>query len=64
MRLPNTLKAPLVTFLTSSCPTAKLTSVCGTLISSKVPDIESLPPIEAQPLSTWASIEPSKAAAG
>ena len=62
--LPAFLKEPLTTFFTSSTFTAKETNVCGTLRFSKVPDIESFPPIEPVPIASWASIEPSNAAAG
>ena len=44
--------------------TAKETRVGGTSISSKVPDIESLPPIEPMPRPSWASSAPSRAAIG
>ena len=44
--------------------TAKETSVGGTSMSSNVPLIESLPPMEAMPNSNWAVSAPSKAAAG
>ena len=53
-----------MTFLASASETAKETSVGGTSICSKVPDIESLPPIEAAPSCSWASRLPSRAAIG
>ena len=44
--------------------TAKEMSVGGTSRSSKVPLIESLPPIEPMPSPIWASKAPSRAASG
>ena len=43
---------------------AKLTSVGGTSRPSKLPDIESLPPMDAMPRPIWASSAPSRAASG
>ena len=44
--------------------TAKETSVGGTSRFSKVPDMESFPPIAAAPRFIWASNAPSRAARG
>ena len=44
--------------------TAKLTSVGGTSISSNVPDMLSLPPMEGRPRRSCACIAPRSAAAG
>ncbi len=44
--------------------TAKDTSVGGTSISLKVPDMESLPPIDGSPYPICASYAPSNAANG
>ena len=62
--LPAFLSSGEITVLPEATSTAKLTSVGGTSISLKVPDMESLPPMEARPSSTCASYAPSSAAKG
>ena len=48
----------------SAVVTPKATNVGGTVNSSKVPDMESLPPIDGKPSCNCASIEPRRAETG
>ena len=63
-RLPACLNSGLMTFLALPQLTAKETRVGGTSRSSKLPDMESLPPMAATPRSVWAFRAPSRAARG
>ena len=58
------LNSGLSTSRVRPMPVAKLTRVGGTSRPSKLPDILSLPPIEAIPSPIWASSAPSSAASG
>ena len=61
---PAPLNSGLIAWSTVPTAVAKLTSVGGTSRSSKLPDMESLPPMEPTPRSTWAMSAPSSDAAG
>ena len=58
------MNSGLITFLVLPMAVAKLTRVGGTSMLSKLPDMESLPPMAATPRSTWAFSAPSSAAKG
>ena len=62
--LPASLNSVETTRFASAVDTAKETSVGGTSIFSKVPDMESLPPIDAQESSSCARYAPSSAENG
>ena len=62
--LPICLNSGEMTVRASPVEMAKETRVGGTSMSSKVPDMESLPPMAAHPSCSWASMPPSRAAMG
>ena len=63
-RLPARLNSGETTSVTFPAVTAKETSVGGTSSFSKLPDMESLPPIAPAPKAICASSAPSRAAKG
>ena len=63
-RLPAFWKAAVPVWDALVMLSAKLTRVGGTSSSLKLPDMESLPPMEGTPSSFWARNAPRSAAAG
>ena len=63
-RCPAPLNSGETTFSIDPVATAKLTRVGGTSRSSKLPDMESLPPMEPTPKSTCAMRAPRTEATG
>ncbi len=62
--LPAAFSSGDIIFLASATSKAKDTSVGGTSIFSKVPDMESLPPMDGRPYFICASKAPSSAVKG